>query len=201
MSEQIIKYYYPIYVIFFICIVFILPSVRTYRKTGINPVTFSSKDTAHDYSGFMMKLCTLLLVIMVFIFSFSEKAYLYFVPISYLEITAVSIFGFVIIHLALLWIIIAQIHMGVSWRIGIDETNKTDLITSGLFSLSRNPIFLGILVNILGLFLVLPNALSFALLIAIYIVVQVQVRLEEEFLKRTNESRYSHYYSNVRRWI
>jgi protein-S-isoprenylcysteine O-methyltransferase Ste14 len=91
--------------------------------------------------------------------------------------------------------------MGVSWRIGIDETNKTDLITNGLFSISRNPIFLGILVSILGLFLALPNALSFALLLAIYIVIQVQVRLEEEFLKRTNESGYSQYCSNVRRWI
>ena len=138
---------------------------------------------------------------MVFTFSLSEKAYLYFVPISYLENNAVSILGFVVIHLALLWIIIAQIHMGVSWRIGIDETNKTDLITNGLFSISRNPIFLGILVSILGLFLALPNALSFALLLAIYIVIQVQVRLEEEFLKRTNESGYSQYCSNVRRWI
>jgi protein-S-isoprenylcysteine O-methyltransferase Ste14 len=188
-------------VIVFIGIAFILPSVRTYRKTGINPVTFSNKDTAHDYSGFMMKLCTFLLVTMVFTFSLSEKAYLYFVPISYLENNAVSILGFVVIHLALLWIIIAQIHMGVSWRIGIDETNKTDLITNGLFSISRNPIFLGILVSILGLFLALPNALSFALLLAIYIVIQVQVRLEEEFLKRTNESGYSQYCSNVRRWI
>jgi protein-S-isoprenylcysteine O-methyltransferase Ste14 len=31
--------------------------------------------------------------------------------------------------------------MDNSWRIGIDEENKTGLVTKGIFSISRNPIF------------------------------------------------------------
>jgi len=31
--------------------------------------------------------------------------------------------------------------MGLSWRIGIDEKNRSGLVTQGLFALSRNPIF------------------------------------------------------------
>lgn len=201
MNEQIIKYYLPIYMLGYIGVAFVIPSIRTYRKTGINPITFSKEDTAHNYVGTIMKLCIFLLVAMVFTFAFSEKAYAYFVPISYLKKEAIFVSGFVMTHLALIGIIIAQIQMGISWRIGIDEKNKTDLITKGFFSVSRNPIFLGILISALGLFIVLPNALSFALLFAIYIVIQIQVRLEEEFLNKTNKSEYADYCSRVRRWI
>jgi protein-S-isoprenylcysteine O-methyltransferase Ste14 len=33
--------------------------------------------------------------------------------------------------------------MGDSWRIGIDQEQKTSLVRHGVFKLSRNPIFLG----------------------------------------------------------
>jgi protein-S-isoprenylcysteine O-methyltransferase Ste14 len=51
---------------------------------------------------------------------------------------------------------IAQYQMSNSWRIGIDEKNKTELVTKGIFY-SRNPIFLGMIISILGIFLILPT--------------------------------------------
>jgi protein-S-isoprenylcysteine O-methyltransferase Ste14 len=41
-----------------------------------------------------------------------------------------------------------------SWRIGIDQSHRTNLVQSGVFSLSRNPIFLGMMLTLFGLFLV-----------------------------------------------
>ena len=35
----------------------------------------------------------------------------------------------------------AQIAMGTAWRIGVDETERTDLVTDGPFAAVRNPIF------------------------------------------------------------
>jgi len=75
-------------------------------------------------------------------------------------------FGVIILLLSLVWIIIAQYQMSNSWRIGIDEENETHLVTKGIFSLSRNPVFLGIILANLGIFLVLPNALTFGIIIA-----------------------------------
>jgi protein-S-isoprenylcysteine O-methyltransferase Ste14 len=56
--------------------------------------------------------------------------------------------------------------MGASWRIGIDSANATELVSKGLFSVSRNPIFLAIRLALLGFFLVAPNAATLAILAA-----------------------------------
>ena len=56
---------------------------------------------------------------------------------------------------ALIWF--AQSQMTTSWRIGIDKKNKAKLVTHGLFSLSRNPIFLGVLMGNLGVILRYPK--------------------------------------------
>ena len=89
--------------------------------------------------------------------------------------------------------------MSNSWRIGIDEQNKTDLITKGLFSISRNPIFLGMIICVAGLFLVIPNAISLCILVTTYIVIHIQIRLEEEFLKKQHGEQYISYQSKTRR--
>ena len=88
-----------------------------------------------------MKVLIALLFVAVFIYSFSDKIYQYLVPISYLIKDVFLIIAVILIHLSLLWISVAQYQMSNSWRVGIDENNKTELITKGLFSYSRNPIF------------------------------------------------------------
>ena len=45
--------------------------------------------------------------------------------------------------------------MSNNWRIGIDEENNTELVTIGIFSISRNPIFFGMIISVFGLFLII----------------------------------------------
>jgi len=47
--------------------------------------------------------------------------------------------------------------MGASWRVGIDD-RPTQLVTGGLFSLSRNPIFSGMLLTLAGFILIASAA-------------------------------------------
>jgi protein-S-isoprenylcysteine O-methyltransferase Ste14 len=91
--------------------------------------------------------------------------------------------------------------MGNSWRIGIDEEKKTPLVQSGLFRFSRNPIFLGMIITLLGVFLTIPNALTLLFLSLGFVLIQIQVRLEEEFLTRTQGEGYAEYRRQVRRWL
>ena len=100
------------------------------------------------------------------------------------------IIALILIHLSLLWISVAQYQMSNSWRVGIDENNKTELITKGLFSYSRNPIFLGMIISVAGIFFILPNTLTFFLMLTTYIVIQIQIRLEEEFLEKQHGEQY-----------
>lgn len=54
---------------------------------------------------------------------------------------------------------------------------------------------------LLGLFLILPNAVMLAIWIAGEILIQIQVGLEEEYLTRTHGSSYLAYQKQVRRWV
>ena len=91
--------------------------------------------------------------------------------------------------------------MANSWRIGIDENNKTELVTKGFFSVSRNPIFLGIMIANIGLFLVLPNAFTLLIISLSTVSINTQIRLEEAFLEKEHGKEYSNYKPKVRRWI
>ena len=74
----------------------------------------------------------------------------------------------------------AQLQMGVSWRIGVDPSERTSLVTSGPFAFSRNPIFVGMIAVALGLLLLVPNWLALLAAAALVVGVEVQVRLVEE---------------------
>ncbi len=196
-----LKFYLPLYLVMYMIVAFVLPSYRTYRQTGINPITFGKTGNAHDYIGVVMKVLIALLFVAVFIFSISDKIYQYLVPISYLVKDLFFIIGLILIHISLLWISIAQYQMSNSWRIGIDEYNKTELITKGLFSYTRNPIFLGMIISVTGIFFILPNALTFFLMLSTYIVIQIQIRLEEEFLERQHGKQYLIYKKTTKRLL
>lgn len=196
-----LKFYLPLYLVLYMMVAFVLPSYRTFKQTGINPITFGKTDNAHDYIGFVMKVLIVLLFVAIFIYSFSDKAYQYVVPISYLMKDVFLIIGLTLIHLSLLWISLAQYQMSNSWRIGIDENIKTELITKGLFSYSRNPIFLGMTISVTGIFFILPNALTFFVMLSTYIVIQIQIRLEEKFLEKQHGQEYLSYKQTTKRLL
>ena len=74
----------------------------------------------------------------------------------------------------------AQLQMGVSWRIGVDPSEKTGLVTAGPFALARNPIFSGMIAVALGLLLLVPNVFALLAVVALVVGVEIQVRLVEE---------------------
>jgi protein-S-isoprenylcysteine O-methyltransferase Ste14 len=198
---EVLKIYLPIYLVAYLLLSFVIPSYRTYAKTGINPVTFGKKDNAHDYIGFIMKAIIILLILAVSLFAIDDNWYFFISPILFLQNEYLVIIGLIFIHISLLWIAIAQYQMNSSWRIGIDEKNKTALITKGIFSLSRNPIFLGMILSILGLFLIIPNAVTFFCTLTSYFIIQIQIRLEEVFLEKQHAEEYINYKNKTRRLI
>ncbi|HXH19364.1 MAG TPA: isoprenylcysteine carboxylmethyltransferase family protein, partial [Chitinophagales bacterium] len=79
--------------------------------------------------------------------------------------------------------------------------SKTKLITTGLFRYSRNPIYLGMVLALLGVFLIAPTALILLILVVCYVLMQIQIRLEEEHLIKLHGQAYLDYKKKVRRWI
>ena len=67
---------------------------------------------------------------------------------------------------------------------GIDEEKPGELITTGAFALSRNPIYTAFGMVLIGNFLIIPNWIMFLYVIAGFWLFNRQIRLEEESLKK-----------------
>jgi protein-S-isoprenylcysteine O-methyltransferase Ste14 len=178
-----------------------LRSVVLWKKTGVNPFVFGNTDKAHDYIGRVYKMMVLSTWISIGLYSFFPDQYKYLMPINYLDYELLRIAGFILLVSSFLWTSIAQYQMSKSWRIGIDYEEKTELVSHGLFNLSRNPVFLGVLISYLGTFLIIPNMLSFSILFITFVTIQTQVRLEEEYLESVQGQEYLNYKKRVNRWL
>ena len=96
----------------------------------------------------------------------------------------------------------SQLTMGESWRIGVDETERTRLVTDGMFRYVRNPIFSFIGVSMLGFFLTVPNGWAFIAIVITAIGIQLQVRfVEEPHLLSVHGDEYASYLRSVGRFI
>ncbi len=172
-----------------------------WRTTGVNPFVATRGDSAHDFVVRVFRSVIVLALFAILVYALAPQLYAYLAPLTWLENSLLVAVGLVLLIGALVWTVSAQIQMGNSLRIGIDEQNKTALVQTGIFGISRNPIFLGLLVALIGLFLVTPNALTLLVLGLSAALIGVQVRLEEEFLMRVHGDAYRDYTRRVRRWI
>ncbi len=193
--------YLFIYLILYFFLVFFLRSYLLWKKTKVNPLTFNKGDDAHGYNGKVFGFISVLELVVVSIYAFAPHGYQYLLPFWYLENDTLAVIGWGLLILSLILVWIAQSHMRESWRIGIDEENETELITSGFFSVSRNPIFLGIMIANIGLFLLLPNAFTLLIISLSSISINTQIRLEEAFLIEPFGEKYEQYRKNVKRWL
>lgn len=109
--------------------------------------------------------------------------------------------GVILYGLGLVITLVAQAAMGRSWRIGVDESEKTELVTTGPFALVRNPIFSAMIPAFLGLALLVPSVVALAGFVALVIAVEMQVRfVEEPYLLRVHGEGYAGYASQVGRF-
>lgn len=195
------KLYLFLFLLLFVFITFFLRTYLLWKNTGINAITFDRTDDIHGFNGKIFTAIICFEIIVVGIYTFGGDWYAYLLPFWYLENTTIRSVGWLLLHLSLVWIFIAQLQMASSWRIGIDKKNKTKLVTQNFFSISRNPIFLGILVANLGMFLVLPNAFTLLITVLSTNAVHIHVRLEETFLREIHGIEYLNYCEKVRRWL
>lgn len=196
-----LRYFLPLYLLAYFVAAFFWRSFIVWKKTGINSVVFKSTDNAHDFIGRVFKLLFVLVVTVVLAYSFWPELYRCAIPIEWLEHVWLKLMGLAFLILSLLWTVLAQAQMGDSWRIGIDHEHRTSLVRRGVFGRSRNPIFLGMMLTLLGLFLVIPNASTLLSFVMGSVLIQIQVRLEEEYLAGTHGEEYEQYRRQVRRWI
>jgi len=98
---------------------------------------------------------------------------------------------------------IAQLQMGASWRIGVDQEEHTALITDGIFAYVRNPIYSTVYLLAIGLVILIPHWAMLASAVFAYFTIDTQVRyIEEPYLKRHHGEAYvREYFGRVNRYF
>ena len=96
----------------------------------------------------------------------------------------------------------AQLAMGESWRVGVDESERTALVASGPFGLVRNPIYTSMLLGMGGVALLTPNWMAAAAMISLIAALELQVRrVEEPYLLRVHAASYRAYAARTGRFL
>jgi protein-S-isoprenylcysteine O-methyltransferase Ste14 len=199
--NEILRIVLPVYFIIYFGVAMILKSLIVAKQIGKSPMVLPKDDSAYGLVGLYFKLMFVVLFIYTIVFAFFPTLHCCFLPVIWLNTFSVSLVGLILMMLSLVWTVIAQNDMRNSWRIGIDTDTKTELITTGLFKISRNPIFFGMILTLIGLFLATPNAFTALFFILGYVLIQIQIRLEEEFLSTQHGESYQKYKQRVRRFI
>jgi protein-S-isoprenylcysteine O-methyltransferase Ste14 len=108
--------------------------------------------------------------------------------------------GLVLVVSAFVILVFAQFALGKAWRLGIDEENPGELVTGGIYALSRNPIYSFFDLYFLGTFLL--NGTVFFALSAVFTVLNLhcQILSEERYLGNRFGAQYHAYCARTARY-
>src|SRR5262245_8604421 len=101
----------------------------------------------------------------------------------------------------LIILLLSLVSFGKSFRVGIDIDHPDRLVTTGIFALSGNPIYVAFGFVLVGQFLVFPNWILLVYLAAGIWLFNRQVLREEEFLRKQYGQEYRAYCNRVRRYL
>lgn len=88
-----------------------------------------------------------------------------------------------------------------SWRAGIPDTDKTELVMTGIYRFSRNPAFLGFDFMYIGVLLLYFNPLTAAFTLFSVVMLHLQILQEERYLTAAFGEDYTDYKRHVFRYL
>lgn len=88
-----------------------------------------------------------------------------------------------------------------SWRVGFAENQETTLITNGIFSISRNPAFVGFDLLFVGILVGNYNLYNLIFTVLALISLHIQIIREEKYLERSFGAEYRDYCKKTGRYM
>lgn len=109
--------------------------------------------------------------------------------------------GFCIGMLGDIVFLASVICMHDSWRAGIPDSDKTELVTTGIYKFSRNPAFLGFDLQYIGVMLIYFNPLTAVFSAFAIVMLHLQILQEERYLLSAFGEPYQQYKNRVFRYL
>ena len=176
--------------------------IRQIRETGHDPeVMFRDQRATQQYFSSLSRVMTIIFVVLIFAFMSGLKKMPGLIPIDFLTNPVIDLVGFVVGISGLLLCYQAQKTMGNSWRVGIDEQQPTVLITNGIYRFVRNPTYSGLFLLCFGSWLIIATMSLLVWCLILFIMIEFQVRLEEEYLLKLHGEKFKAYCQSTKRYL
>ena len=172
----------------------VLTRVVLMRRTGTQAMHFGKLDK----TDFLIPQVALFYFYTVFAAAFGW-------PLAsrqrFFQSTVVAWLGVALCLVGVLILVLSLVSFGNSFRVGIDVDRPGRLVTTGMFAVSRNPIYVGFFVFLLGQLLVFPDWVPLIYLVAGTLLFHRQVLREEEFMRQRYGQEFADYCHHVRRYV
>lgn len=175
---------------------FLVKNIALSKKLNVN-IRGKNKESSNSI---LLFLITIIIAISSILFENVNKI---FIPIQITSplnnyFTTVGIF-LLLLNLLISFLTLVQIQD--SWRVGIKEEEKTELISNGIFKLSRNPYFLSYIIMFIAYNLLIANILLLVSSIASVLSIHKMIIKEEKYLELLHGEKYIDYKNKVPRYF
>lgn len=142
------------------------------------------------YAPIWMAILTILMLLFNYFFHYHFMKYPF------------NLVGLVFILLGILLMSWAGLYFKVNKTTIIPDKKMSSLITKGPYKFSRNPIYLGDFLILIGIAFLLRNPISFIFCSLFVVIINFDlIKYEEKQLEKKFGKRYLEYKKKVRRWI
>lgn len=172
----------------------VLTRVMLLRRKGIEAMNFGKMDK----TDFLILPFALFYFYLVFANAFSLPT---LSKQEFLQTEVIAWMGVFFCLVGLVVLLWSLVSFGKSFRVGIDTDHPDQLVKTGVFAFSRNPIYLAFASVLLGQFLIFPNWILLIFLGAAIWLFHRQVLREETYLKDHYGQDYADYSTRVRRYL
>lgn len=171
---------------------------------NINPIAIGGGKTGLRLVFELISFAGLIAwIVEVVLYAFHSSFRIFPAPLDVQLVSSqlVRIIGVALVSLGLIIFAMAYVSFGDSWRVGFDVKSPGALVTTGIFSISRNPIYLCLDLWFIGIFLI-NGTLIFLIFAALAVAaIHWQIRQEETFLSDLYGQPYRDYCGRTGRYV
>ena len=189
---------------FLLFVILITRKTIILKKKGV-PVSSSTKKSAFiKYFIYPIFLLTIILYISELgkpAFNFTYSVLPEFLTQNLFNSISLKILGATLIAISLIFLAFTLHVFSKSLRFGMDSKNLGKLITTGIFSISRNPFFISIIFYFIGVAIFYLNWFFIGFAALTNVSIHFFILKEEKFLRVNYKDEYYTYAKNVRRYF
>lgn len=165
------------------------------RKKGIqtNQLGVGKKKKRTMYTERLLRTITTLIVLVIIISIYLNTTLISNGIVRYL--------GILLIGIGTVVFIAAMITMRDSWRAGIPQGEKLQIVTKGIYRVSRNPAFLGFDLTYIGATIAFGNVVLLLFSMVAITMMHLQILEEERYMETTFGGEYLAYKNRVARYL